>query len=361
MKLGARILKTGIAITLALYVAQWLDLPSPVFAGIAAIFAIQPSIYRSYLSILEHIQGNLIGAILAVIFGITFGADPFIIGLTAIVLIAINLRLKIENTIPLALVTVIAIMQSPAEGFLEFSFIRFGTVMIGILSAFLVNLVFLPPKYETRLYYKIKETTDDILKWIRISTRHASEHNLLKGDIENLRQRLLKLEQIFTLYKEERTYLRTNKLGKSRKLVLFRQLIVTSNRALFTLKMLHRFENELHHMPTEYQHYLKAELDHLVNFHEQILLKFVGKIKQHNTSEMFEEEKFNKKMFLDEFMRQKEEWCHTECNPNDWYQLFPLISRIVDYSDQLEHLQKLMHSFQNYHNDEFNISTREEE
>ncbi|MCY7601029.1 aromatic acid exporter family protein, partial [Bacillus altitudinis] len=38
MKLGARILKTGIAIVLALYLATWLGLPIPVFAGIAAVF-----------------------------------------------------------------------------------------------------------------------------------------------------------------------------------------------------------------------------------------------------------------------------------------------------------------------------------
>lgn len=37
MKLGARILKTGIAITLALFLSHIFDLPSPVFAGIAAI------------------------------------------------------------------------------------------------------------------------------------------------------------------------------------------------------------------------------------------------------------------------------------------------------------------------------------
>ena len=364
MKLGARILKTGIAITLALFVARWLDLPSPLFAGIAAIFAIQPSIYKSYQSIIEHVQANIIGAILAIVFGLLFGNDPFIIGLTAIFVIAINLKLKIENTIPLALVTVIAIMESPGEHFLEFSLIRFSTVLIGILSAFLVNLIFLPPKYETRLYYKVKETTEDILKWIRINMRHASEHNLLKNDIESLRQRLLKLEQLFLLYKEERTYFKANSLAKARKLVIFRQLILTSNRALFTLKMLHRLENELHHMPNEFQHYLKAELDHLVNYHEQILLKFVGKIKKHNTSEMYEEERFNKKQFIDEFMLQKEEWnCGEYCSEEVWYHLFPLISRIIDYSEHLDHLNKLIDSFQNYHTDEneFNISKQVEE
>ncbi|MFD3203724.1 aromatic acid exporter family protein, partial [Bacillus sp. LR_5] len=56
MKLGARIFKTGIAITLALYLASWIGLPAPIFAGIAAIFAIQPSIYRSFLIIIDQVQ-----------------------------------------------------------------------------------------------------------------------------------------------------------------------------------------------------------------------------------------------------------------------------------------------------------------
>ena len=68
MKLGARVLKTGVAIVFALFIAELLNVPAPVFAGIAAIFAIQPSIYRSYLTILEQIQGNLIGAAIAIIF-----------------------------------------------------------------------------------------------------------------------------------------------------------------------------------------------------------------------------------------------------------------------------------------------------
>ncbi|WP_223703457.1 aromatic acid exporter family protein [Sutcliffiella deserti] len=365
MKLGARIVKTGIAITLALFVAQWLDLPSPIFAAIAAIFAIQPSIYKSYQSIIEHVQANLIGAFLAILFSLIFGNDPFIIGLTAIVVIMINLKLKIENTIPLALVTVIAIMESPGENFLEFSLIRFSTVMLGILCSFLVNLVFLPPKYETRLYYKVKVTTEDILKWIRINMRHASEHHLLKTDIETLQQRLQKQEQLFGFYKEERTYFPTRKSAssKARKLVIFRQLILTSNRAFQTLKALHRLENELHHMPSEYQHYVKAELDHLVNLHEEILLKFVGKIKQNNHSELYSEDQFNKQHFIDEFMIQKDGMQETEATADFWYHLFPLVSRIIDYNDHLLHLNKLIDSFQNYHkvDNEFEINQREEE
>ena len=104
MKLGARILKTGIAIVLALLIAQLIGLPSPVFAGIAAIFAVQPTIYRSFLSIVEQIQGNTIGAVIATIFVLLFGNNVFIIGLAAILVLALHLKFKLKNAIGLSLV-----------------------------------------------------------------------------------------------------------------------------------------------------------------------------------------------------------------------------------------------------------------
>lgn len=148
MKLGARMLKTGIAITLSLYIAQLLNLQPILFAGIAAIFAIQPTIYRSYLSVVEQIQGNIIGALLAIAFTLLFGNHLLIIGLAAIVAIGIMLKLKLENSIRLALVTIIAIMEAPVDEFLYYASLRTFSIFIGILSAFVVNLIFLPPNMK---------------------------------------------------------------------------------------------------------------------------------------------------------------------------------------------------------------------
>ena len=117
MKLGARVLKTGVAIVFALSLAELLNLPSPVFAGIAAIFAIQPSIYRSYLTILEQIQGNLIGASVAVIFSLIFGHHLVAIGIAAIIVIGLMIRFNLEKSLTLALVTVVAIMEIQGDDF----------------------------------------------------------------------------------------------------------------------------------------------------------------------------------------------------------------------------------------------------
>ncbi|MFZ3590982.1 aromatic acid exporter family protein [Bacillus sp. DJP31] len=359
MKIGARILKTGIAIALSLYIAELLQLPSPAFAGIAAAFAIQPSIYRSYQSVIEQFQANLVGAFCAILFVILFSNNPIIIGFTVMIVIGIALKLKLESTIPLALVTVIAIMETPNEQFIEFALIRFGSILLGVLSAFIVNLVFFPPKYEAKLYSKIVDTTEEIIKWIRINTRNASGHIELKEELERMKINLSKLENLFSFYKEERSrFEKTNrKFAKTRKLVLFRQMLLTTNQAFDTLKRLHRLDNEMNCMPEGFQELLKHELDTLSSAHEQLLLQFAGKIKSHIPI-MVEKEPIHQSKILNEYLKQFN--VKQEDYREDVAQLLPLVSMVLEYNNQLVHLEKLLDSFQTYHADDKEVEVEVE-
>jgi uncharacterized membrane protein YgaE (UPF0421/DUF939 family) len=355
MKLGARIFKTGIAIVLSLYLAQLLHSPSPVLAGIAAIFAIQPTIYRSYLTIVEQIQGNLIGAILAVTFVLLLGNHIIIIGLAAVIVIIINLKLKIENTIGLSLVTLISIMETPGTDFIPFAGIRFSTIMIGIFSAFLVNLVFLPPKYENKLYFKISGTTEEIIRWIRLSTRHDFDHNVLKADIEKLKDNLIKIEQFYLMYKEERSYFKKISLEKSRKLVVFRQMSSTAKKALDTLKKLHRFENEILHLPENFQQSIQEQLDSVIYHHEQLMLRFIGKVPTPLDSET--NTCINNKELFELFLSHQK--LYSDQDDPHLYHTMQVISSIIDYGEQIEHLDTLITSFHSFHHNEVSIEQKE--
>lgn len=355
MKLGARVLKTGIAIVLALFIANLLQLPSPVFAGIAAVFAVQPTIYRSFLSIVEQVQGNIVGAVIAVSFVLLFGNHIFIIGLAAIIVITINLKLKIENTMGLSLVTLLVIMESPGDEFINFAIVRFSTVMLGVLSSFIVNLVFLPPKYENKLYLKTANLSEEIMKWIRLI--HASEHRLLKNDIRKIKNEMLKLDQLYLLYKEERSYFKRNQLEKMRKLVIYRQLISTAKKSLQTLKRLHRFENELNLMPESFQIDVHQELDILVNHHEQLLLRFVGKVRsplnEHEVSIFHKRDLFQLLREHQQEMEEQDEYM--------LYHMMQLISAITEYGEDIEHLDRLINSFHTFHKGDEKFSIIDEE
>lgn len=358
MKLGARILKTGIAIVLSLLIANLLDLPTPVFAGIAAIFALQPTIYRSYMEILQQIQGNAIGAITAILFVVMFGNHVMIIGLAAIIVITINLKLKIGDTLSLSLVTVIAIMVSPGDKFIEFALIRFLTIMLGVFVAFLVNLIFMPPKYENKLYYRISNVTVETAKWIRLSTRHASEHAFLKNDIEKLKEEMIKLDQLYLMYKEERNYFKKTGIVKARKLVIYRQMISTTKRAVEILKRLHRFENEWSQLPEEFRIVIQQYLDSLIDRHEQIMLKFIGKIKPQANLEEGKADTSRKELISLVLDQQKEIEYENEVI---FFHIMQMISSIIEYDEYLEHLDVLIVSFKSFHKEENEVVIEEQE
>ncbi len=353
MKLGARMLKTGIAITLALYIAQLLNLPSPIFSAIAAIFAIQPTIYRSYLSVVEHVQGNIIGALLAITFHLLFGNHLLIVGLAAIVAIVIMVKLKLEDSIRLALVTIIVIMEAPAEQFLYFASLRTFGIFIGILSAFAVNFIFLPPKYETKLFQSISDVTEDIIKWIRLTTRFASEDQLLQKDIGSIKKRITQVNQLYSMYEEERRYFKKSDFAKLRKLVIYRQMIQVTQKSFDILKLQRKYENILHKLPEHLQTETRDRLDSLLSYHEQLLLKYLGKVRQEaeldDTLYGETDRDHLRDLFLNEIRKN---------DPEDVFQpyhLMRILSAIIEYEEQLEQLDKLIGAFQTYHENESQV------
>ena len=359
MKLGARIFKTGLAIMLSLYLAIWFNLEPPMFAALAAAFAVQPSIYRSVQTILEQIQANIIGAILGVIFVMTFGHDPFVVGLVVILAIAIILKIKLEpSTIPLAIVTIIIIMESPVGNFVEFATGRFMLIIIGVLAAFIVNLLFLPPRYETKLYHKLQKAAEDVNQWTMLFIRHDADHSALKKDVARLEEQMVKIDNLYLLYKEERNYFLRNKYGKARKVVLYRQMLVTTKKAFSVLKNLERRSEELIQMSEETHKKFEQQLDHLTGYHDRILLRYVGKVHSHRTDELLENINEGKEELMTYFITLREQSCMSH---DQWLRILPIISQMIEYQEQLEHLDHLVESFFTYHKTENEVKVQEPE
>ncbi|PIB59173.1 hypothetical protein AOA60_16845, partial [Pseudomonas sp. 2822-17] len=130
------------------------------------------------------------------------------------------------------------IMGSPTDDFIHFATNRFLLIFIGVISAFIVNMIFLPPKHENLLYHKVADTNDHIIQWIRVVTRHEGDFRALKKDLPRLKGSLSKIENLYTLYREERHYLRKNEYPRMRKVVLFRQMVHSMNKSFRILDAL---------------------------------------------------------------------------------------------------------------------------
>ncbi|MCD2478607.1 hypothetical protein AXY37_08160 [Mammaliicoccus lentus] len=361
MKFGARIFKTGIAIVLAIFLANLL--PGSVMltsiAGVTAMVAMQPSVYRSFKTVVEQFQGNIIGAVTAITIFSIFGNNVVFIGLTAVIIISILYKFNLQHVSNLAVVTALIILGHHEGDFYISAFYRFALVMIGVSSAFIVNFAFLPPKFETKMYYNSLNISTDIFKWFRLVLNSTTEFHYVKQDLENIRTRIVKLEQFYLFYKEERAYSKKKAFAQMRKKVLFKEAIMATRRAYEVLRKMNRYENDIHNLDDDFKVQMKFELDELMALHEQILVRISQKAKHEldnvpdHLVEPYKEE------LMDIFI--KEITSTPDQDDYDIENIMQVISAMLDYKSSILHLDRLSSSYFKFHPEDSDIEIAEED
>lgn len=278
MKLGPRVIKTGIAVTFALYICSVLNLESAVFAGIAAIFTIQPSIYRTWKQVWNQVQTNVLGAIIAFLGLYFLGNDPFSIGLVIIILISISLKLKMGETISLTVVTVLAIMSAPGNEDWLFALNRFIVTFIGMATALLVNIFVYPPNYKKNYVTKVNEIFQSMSILIRTAISDEMTEKCFKEQMEKLENDILLLDEQFMLFDEERENMAKLNNMDVREIVVFKQMFKSLQQGFIVLEDIDSFYFSCKPTPEENQLF-DQQLEYLIKYHELFLLKYDGKIK----------------------------------------------------------------------------------
>ncbi|GEB78147.1 MULTISPECIES: FUSC family protein [Sporolactobacillus] len=347
MHLGARSLKTGVAVTLALMTAMALGMTSPIMAGVAAAMTTRPSVQRSIHAMIQNIYGNLIGALIAVAAVIFFGDTPIVVGLSVVFVIALHLKFNLHHTLTLTMVTVIFIMSSGMSdnvAFLYEGIRRFSMICIGVISATLVNLLIFPPHYENTLYTQILTQTTQLIKWTRLLSGGTSDNRKIKQEMAELDSRKLKIENYYHWYKEERAFRKRIKSVKLRRTVIFREMIHVTQLLHHLLNELDRNENAFRLLPDGFRESLRIQLSGLMTYHERVLLKFDGKIRRKRHEEQarkdYKQSATLARLFFSHLSTEK---------TDEWLDLLPLISTIIDYNQHIEHLDRLVTSYQAFH------------
>ncbi|WP_108671001.1 FUSC family protein [Peribacillus acanthi] len=335
--LGPRVIKTGLAVVLALYISKWLGLENPVFAAVAATLTIQPSIYRSWKQVIEQVQANALGATIAVASIYLFGNNPIIIGLVMIIVIVVCLKLKMEGAISLTLITVLVMMGSHAYEGIMAAANKFVIVLVGMGSAFLVNLSISPPNYQKNYLDKLDTTFRNMSLLLRTAISNELTEKSFQEQWEDLKKDIKKLEDLYNILDEERRKFSKLKPVDVREIVVFKQMLSTLQHGLRLLDMIdsHFFRSK---PDKEVVEFFDQHLEQLIRDHEIIFLKFDGKIKEH---EPHNEELYTlaSKQFLEEII---------EANLNEHKQKLGLVviaSAFYEYSFQLERLNQLIDQY----------------
>ncbi|WP_274648842.1 aromatic acid exporter family protein [Paenibacillus humicola] len=279
MTIGARVLKTGLAVALAVYISGLLGFSSPILAAVSSIFTIQPSISRSWRQVLDQFQTNVLGAIVAIIAVKLLGNTAFTLGLVCIIVIVICIRLKMENTIGLTLVTVVAVMEANGEGWL-YALERYSMVLTGMAAAFAVNAAVFPPRPRKQFLEHVHGAYAQLSLLLRMAISNELKEDVHRKEKEKLHGALRKLEERYDVLEEERPLLARRKQSRARQLIVSKQMIKTLQKGA---DLLDAVEEHYFAAPGagEWARQLDAQIEELTKYHEQILLKLEGKTKPH--------------------------------------------------------------------------------
>ena len=141
-----QVLKSAVATVIAWLLCAWLiPGPLPVFAAIAALLVVQPSLNQSFAKAVERTVGVIIGVAVAAVLGLVLGNGTWII-VTAIV-IALLLAWALRMTAGTANQVAISAMLVLALGTATpgYAVDRIIETMIGAVIGFIVNVLIVPP------------------------------------------------------------------------------------------------------------------------------------------------------------------------------------------------------------------------
>ena len=157
MRIGARVIKTGLAVTFSMYLAALANVQPSVFAAISAIVNLKPSMAQSLKNASQQVTVHVISTVLALLTGYIFGGNPITMGLSTILIIIICLKFKWTESLLMGIVATIFILDAPATGFLSHAVNRSIGIFIGLGVAIMINLLVARPKYTKSLLDAIEQ------------------------------------------------------------------------------------------------------------------------------------------------------------------------------------------------------------
>lgn len=157
MRIGARVLKTGIAVAITMFLCKLLALEPAFFGAVSAVINIQPSIFLTLKEARNQIFVHVLGVGAGFFFGYFIGVNPLSAGLIVVLLIPLLSRLKLNNGITMGIVAALFVLSANTEEFLVHALARTGVIFVGLGSAMIVNVFLWPPRYEQQLRAKLRE------------------------------------------------------------------------------------------------------------------------------------------------------------------------------------------------------------
>lgn len=209
MNIGARTLKTGLAVAISVYTCMVLGIEPPLFAATSAVVCMQQSLGKGLRNSLEQIIVNIAAIAVGIILGLTIPILFLSMAIATVIVILFCTKVfQAKNQIVLAIISAIFIIASPQEQFVEHALMRSVAILIGIVTANVINFVIAPPHYRNTLTKKMIELnniavhgfTESVNRYLYLNVPTQEEIEKHNSEFDKLYK---ETERILKLYRDE--------------------------------------------------------------------------------------------------------------------------------------------------------------
>ncbi len=158
-----QVLKTSVAAIVAwLVCVVALNQPLPIFAAIAALLVVQPSVNQTLTRGIERSVAVIVGVVIAYLVGLVFGTASWVVLAVIVLTLLLSWALRLApgsaNQIPISAMLVLAIgAQTPG-----YAVNRVIETIIGAAIGFGINVLIVPPLLARPAHLAIVRLTEDI-------------------------------------------------------------------------------------------------------------------------------------------------------------------------------------------------------
>ncbi|WP_067727480.1 FUSC family protein [Oceanobacillus damuensis] len=278
--IGPRMVKTGLAVALTLIITGMVGLELELVAAIAAVLAMQPSIMRSFNYIKEVVISNGVGLIFALLGIVLVGNNPISVGAVVIISIAINISLGLNKTVSLTVLTIVTMMLASDGGINTIYIIeRLSLVAIGVLSAFIVNVLVYPPDHQKILFGMIKKASEKTNFLLRVIPNKTMSVPLMKGEDREIEKLINKARDYFEIISDERTSLFIrNRNEFLRNIVIYKHMIRVLRKKHTLIQQLEKNLQNIEIISSGKSHLIKKLVSEMNTYSENVLLMYEDKI-----------------------------------------------------------------------------------
>lgn len=337
VNIGPRMVKTGLAVALTLIVTGMLHLELEIVAAIAAVLAMQPSIMRSYNYIKEVVISNSVGLVFALIGTFLLGTHPLSVGAVVIISIAVNIRLGLNKTVSLTVLTIITLMLVNNDGInIIYVIQRLSLVTIGVLSAFIINVVVFPPDHQKILFSMIKNASEKTNFLLRVIPNKTMSIPQMKEEDKEVEKFIEKAKDYYEIISDERNRLFIkNRIKFFRNIIIYKHMIRVLSKEQELIRQLEKNIKHIEEIPSNKSYLINKLVKEINMYSENILLLYENKIVL--DTDLQKETKAAMQVTINNLIGELQ-----GAELNKWNFVFPIANSIVELFVELDKLERFV-------------------